>query len=204
MAHKFIKIGVWFGLFALLAWGMKGAQTIHYTIQPTSQLYLVGTTNINTFTCHCQNPATKGSFQLRETENRQGFQCINAILKIKTESFDCHNRLMNRDLYRAMKTTQYPYITIQMLDIAPLSENLEKTQHWAEAKANVQITLTHVSKTMPLTVKVCKIAPKKYHFVSQTDILMTDFGITPPTPGLGLIKVRNKITIHLNLIASVE
>jgi hypothetical protein len=84
------------------------------------------------------------------------------------------------------------------------SENLEKTQHWAEAQANVQITITHISKTMPLQVKVCKIAPNKYNFVSQADILMTDFGITPPTAGLGLIKVRNKITIHLDFIAQVE
>lgn len=191
---------------SLTAFHSTSNNKIYYSINSSSKLYIAGTTNVNSFKCNCEEPLAKGSFVLKENENNATlWKCQDAFLKVRTESFDCRNRLMNRDLYKAMKSSQYPYISIQLLEITQASpKKLSNLCEWVNFKAKVIITLTHVSKTIQIDVKGQNYAPGQFHFLANTDLKMTDFDITPPTAGLGLVKVRDKITVYMDIFTHVE
>jgi hypothetical protein len=207
LKKQYFHFSLQFILFVfLMAFCPKSSNKIYYSIHPNSKLFISGTTNVNTFQCNCTEPLAKGSFTLKELESNQGiFKCNDAWIKVKTESFDCRNRLMNRDLYKAMKSTQYPFISIQLIEISQYSvQKFNKKGEWLDFKAKVIVTLTHVSKTLQIEVRGQHFAPNQFHFLAKTDLRMTDFDITPPTAGLGLIKVRDKITVNLDIYAKVE
>lgn len=199
------KLSLFIFLLLSLAFAFYKGETVSYTIDPASKLYLQGSTNVTNFSCNCNDRFSEGSFQINAKENNSLLQFSNAVMYIKTETFDCRNRLMNRDLYKALKSTQYPKIKIQLLE-AQQNPNamVNDCNDWVTLKGQAIITLTNVSKKVPLDVKAKKTGKNQFRFVSSKDLLMTDFNITPPSPMLGIVKVRDKITIHLDLNVCVE
>lgn len=190
------------GIF--MGFQIRAQHTVQYTIVSQSQLYLEGSTNVNKFTCDYANPFMKGVLQLESTPDGRLVRFKNAILGFEVERFDCHNKLMNKDLYKALKSEQHPEVKIQLLDIRQeAKQEIQNCADWVTIQANTLITISGVSKTVTMPIKAKKINSKQYQFSACQDLLMTDFGITPPAPFFGTIKVRDKITIHLIFLVEV-
>ncbi len=187
-----------------MSFQIRTQQTIQYTIASQSKLSLDGSTNVNKFTCDYTSPLLKGVLQIESTPDARLVRFQNATLQLQTESFDCHNKLMNKDLYKALKSDQFPQVKIQLLDIRQEPKHeIQNCEDWVTIQAKTMITISGVSKNVNMPIRAKKINSKQYQFSVCQDLLMTDFGITPPAPFFGTIKVRDKITIHIELLVEV-
>lgn len=170
-----------------------------FEIEKGSKLYIEGTSNVNSFECICTdefNPQT-AKITLSDDERQVWFTAT--TLKLKTSLLDCDNSKMNRDLCEALKSEDYPYIRIDLHD-AVINEGSFDDPNGAKITCNASITITNISRKVSLIVKGRKLSNGRFRFISTKELLMTDFGVEPPTALLGLIKVRNAIRINFDLI----
>ena len=108
-------------------------------------------------------------------------------------------------MYKALNANVYPDISIELLEVSEEKCNLSgNSVSPVKFIALTRITLNGKSRDFWMKVNVEEITANKFHFVSEKEITMSSFGITPPTAAFGLVKVRDEIKISLNMIVLVE
>ena len=171
-----------------------------FQIEAGSKLYLVGTTNVNTFTCNCQDQFSRDAFTFQWLDaQQQTARFTNTALKIKANSFDCGGSGINRDMQKTLKADAFPHIRIRMEEILR-SGKIAIGENWTQFKARTTVTIAGVDKRVELQVKARKLKNSSFQFAAATDLNLTDFKLEMPRPLMGMIKVNDKITIHLDLI----
>lgn len=176
-------------------------EKVRYSIVKPSELYLQGTTNVNTFKCDCED---RFSTQETEVDNKGTVvKFRNTRLSMTTRKFNCKNAKMDRDLHKALKADKFPRMTIDLLETRQNPDHL-KGSDWFDLDARVLITITGVSKQKQIQAQARKTAPNQYALKGSETVLMTEFGIEPPEAMFGLIKVHDPITFHFNLTIQLE
>ena len=190
-----------FSLFMLSADRMSPIR-LAYQIDENSQLFLLGSTNVNNFKCDC-----KDKFQpaILEGDINPGTRLIrfnNVKLRIKTKLLSCKNNVMNRDMHKALKAEEFPYITVDLVTAQPL-HNEKEMQPGKVYTYNVStvIHIAGISKTQVMQVKFLRSKDNLYRLTASKDILMSDYDIRPRTP-FNIIKIDDTITIHFELMVN--
>ena len=194
-------------LFILFSLFMLSADRVSpirlaYHIDENSQLFLLGSTNVNNFKCDC-----KDKFQpaILEGDINPGTRLIrfnNVKLRIKTKLLSCKNNVMNRDMHKALKAEEFPYITVDLVTAQPL-HNEKEMQPGKVYTYNVStvIHIAGISKTQVMQVKFLRSKDNLYRLTASKDILMSDYDIRPRTP-FNIIKSDDTITIHFELMVN--
>jgi polyisoprenoid-binding protein YceI len=113
--------------------------------------------------------------------------------------------MMNKDLQRTLKGDEYPQIRIELAQAKQLDdEKLKELGTWATQVVEAGLTIAGVRKTIDLSVRAQQTEAGRFRFVSDKNILMTDFGLTPPRALMGTIRVNDLIRIHMDMIVEVE
>ncbi|MFN9112024.1 MAG: hypothetical protein ACK5XN_18320, partial [Bacteroidota bacterium] len=112
----------WICIILLFAFNGSNNFKIAYKIDAKSRLYLNGKTNINSYECYCNDDFPTAVISGAELENGQ-LNFSHAVLQVKTSLLSCKNKLMNRDMHKALKAEEHPYIIITLHDVTPLNSN---------------------------------------------------------------------------------
>ncbi len=177
-----------------------------YRINPKSVLKLDGKTNVNGFTCSCDETFQPQQLIVEPPADGSLTTAFHsATLKLKIKSLDCGNKIMNKDLQKALHANEHPYITIELKKVEQDKCNrLTELKDWIKMKALTKISLNGVSKDYWINITAKKTGPSQYRFIGTKSINMTDFCVTPPVALMGTIKVKDAITINLDLDVTVE
>lgn len=175
------------------------SEELTFVIEHSSQLEIEGSSNVNTFTCHCFcfNEEVR-HIQLGGKSGTTLTKFSGSELQIRTKDLDCGKKAMNRDLYEALKEDQYPHIHIRLIN-TKLFGQLPLTTEWQNFLATTAITIADQEKLVKMHVQGKKLSDNRYRFKGSQVLRMTDFGLEPPKPFMGLIKVDDQIRIHLDL-----
>ncbi|MBT8326816.1 MAG: YceI family protein [Bacteroidia bacterium] len=202
-ANRTIKplLMVVFLTISLLAGSSKSVR-LNYSIDDSSKLILSGTSNVSDYQCDCNELIQTEKEVLFEVCN-DTFTFTNALLELKTKSFDCGLGIITGEMHSALKAKRHPKITVQLLSV-DLSNNTnfladQNKSYTTSGKA--KITIAGNSKVVNLIIKAKKLSNQQYHFSGTKHLKMTDFNIVPPTPAMGLIRVANEVEIELDLKA---
>ena len=177
--------------------------TIIYSFEKGSKVSIDGTTNVKDFFCSSNKLFAQQSAELnREDSEKIGFN--NAALVFNLSSLDCGNNGMNKDLMKAMKADSYPVISVKLTD-AQIEQGKKLSPYgWTTIKINVSISMAGSTKNVFIIVQGKQAGNNHYRFVGQHSMLMTDFGITPPTALFGMVKVKDAIIVKFDLIVSAR
>ncbi len=178
---------------------MASKHEIPFVIEPQSKLYIEGTSNINSFECFCKDDFNRQSARVVPSSDGVSMSFLQTILMLRTAALDCDNSKMNRDLCDALKSEKYPYIKIELHNARITQGSFEKAGSDVVLLSNASITITNVTRKIQLVVRAKRLGSGRYRFFATKELLMTDFGIEPPTALLGLIKVRDAIRINFDL-----
>lgn len=190
-------------VFLFLVLLSNGAHADHrkvfgYSVMPESRITISGTTNISQFACLSLNEAPAGSFLLEETGPMgRSLRFHDAYLQIGVSSFDCGHRVMNRDMHRSLGGEKFPYITIKILE----ATNIHFNPRTSSGTARIGVAITLNGKTQKSTMLISFQKQDMGNIVvdASKEMRMSDFGVNPPTPALGLVKVNDEVTIKINL-----
>ncbi len=179
------------------------ADTLFYTLglRPDSRLYLTGdstlhpygsTSTLTQVTAVLSSVST--STALMDVARQAPFQKFEVTVPV--QGLKSGDSGLDKNLYKAMKVTQYPEIYFVL-------DHYEKQPEIPDSplsfKASGRLTIAGVHKDIVLTGKA---QPHNGVLLveGQYDLRMSDYGIKPPTLLLGAIRVADPVVIHFHLL----
>lgn len=171
--------------------------TVRWAVQKSSSLKIAGSSNVNQFACEVNGYYQTDTIAFTATEQTNRIVPLRGSLTIDVESFDCHNRMLTKDLRRTLKSTEHPTFTVRFvtLERIPVFSNNRDV-----LKGVVEVELAGVSKRFEINYTLEKNGGVVV-LNGAKDFSFTDFMLTPPKKLGGAIKVRDKFNVefHLNL-----
>lgn len=173
-----------------------------YHIDEKSQLFLLGSTNVNTFKCDCKDKFQPAILEGEINPSTRLIRFKNAKLLVKTKLLSCRNNVMNRDMHKALKADEFPFITVDLLNALPQHNEKEmlpgKVYNY---NVNTNISIAGINKSQLIHVKMMRTKDNLYRLTASKDILMSEYEIRPRTP-FNIIKIDDLISIHFELLVS--
>ncbi|MGI9158415.1 MAG: YceI family protein [Saprospiraceae bacterium] len=201
--------GQWLLLFTAwtiaLGWAQPktGYMKKHFTIADNSRLSLKGVSNVNTFTCNCEERYNPQIFELEQQEGRARF--LQTSLKISTRKFNCQNDKIDHDMRKALKAEKFPYIQIDLLETRQdVGSFRSGDRDWFDIQAKVRITICGVQRIKTIPAKAMALSDSTFRLKGVQPIVMSEFGIAPPSALFGLIQVQDQIDFHFDLFLSIS
>jgi hypothetical protein len=204
------------GLSFPVLFGMPGHHAVkpgdivngNYQVQIAQESHLVinGHTNVNTFSCGYNGNFYPDTLSVNTIATSGCLRFKNADIRLKTELFDCSNKMMNPDFRNLLKSDQYPYIRIKVLEI---DKNPGQVKNYLVSNYDrnmllltVAITIAGQKKIYNLPIEVAGDRNNNF-YKGHLKMNIRDFGLTPPRKMLGLVVVDEMVSIDFMVKISV-
>jgi polyisoprenoid-binding protein YceI len=166
-------------------------------IRPESRVWISGASNIRHFTCKAR--ALSGAIDLRGVvTDAPVLTGTNAAtepsLSVTVGKLDCGLGRMNRHLRDALRGAQYPRIDFRL---ATYEVDLKAAT--PAARIAGVVTIAGVERPVTATAAVHADSLGTLHIRGSYVIRPTDFGVAPPRRFGGLLRVRDRITVHFDV-----
>ena len=102
---------------------------------------------------------------------------------------------LDKNMHKALKVAQYPDIVFKL-------SKLEAGAAPNTIKAVGLLKIAGVEKEVALPLKVA-VNATTITVIGDIDLLMTDYGIKPPTAMLGMLKTDPKVTVSLEIVLAL-
>lgn len=147
-----------------------------------------------------------GNRQIRPSPGEESEEPrLHVSIKIPITSFDCRHSRMNRDMYQALKSDRYDYITFDFQRAHPLEPqpHLPDTL-FADAYHPFFIegilNVAGVERQVSLIIQGRRETDGRYNIRGRKEISMPDYDIDPPTAFRGLIRAHEDLTVFFDLM----
>ena len=117
-----------------------------------------------------------------------------AYVKIPVKSMKSEHSGLDDNLCDHLKADKYPYIIFQLSSASSAKYNNGSFT----AKANGNLTVAGVTKPVTMDITFSRNSDGSVHLTGKTDLLMSDFGVDPPT-FMFVMHTDNKVTINFDL-----
>jgi polyisoprenoid-binding protein YceI len=126
--------------------------------------------------------------------NSDGSYNLEAMhIEMNVHSIKSNEKVMNNKTYAALKANAHPEIIFTIT--TPIkSLKINATENTFPVKGN--LTIAGVTKLVDMQVKAMIPAKGKLVFEGSQKIKMTDYGVSPPTALLGVLKTDNDIVLN--------
>jgi hypothetical protein len=172
----------------------EGTDSEMWQINASSSLSVDGKTNINTFKCVVSSYGKTDTLLCDLNKVGNSYFKIKSILDIPVSNFDCHHRIMTKDLQKTLKMSQFP---VMYIDIRSLNTLPGNAMH-SGSTGDVYISLAGTKVKYQLQFKA-NHHQGHIEFTSKKFILFSDFGLTPPSKLGGAIKVNDQLEVEVRL-----
>lgn len=194
-------------LFILLAlvWavGAGSADAQRYVISEDSEMWLEGTSTVNSFECEAET--LRFDHDVEHDIEATGFSVPGVSLVVPVHDLDCDNRRMNRDMRNALQADAFPEIRLDVfrMDLLPEAAADTESQDMPLVAFHGVMTLAGVSRDVTIRLAGWLDEQQRLHGQGTLDVKMTDFNVDPPTALFGLVKAHDDISIRFHLMADV-
>lgn len=145
-----------------------------------SAIEIIGKTNVNTFKC-----INKDVGSININFNRINAQNLPEII-VPVKDFDCHNRIMTRDLQSTVKMEEFPNFRIKFLSLSQVSTG--------NYRANIEVRM--MNRVKSYLVDFLLSSGTLY---GKKGIKFSDFAISPPRRMGGMIVVNDNLNLSFSL-----
>ena len=161
------------------------------SIQPSSSITIKGTSTLHDY--ECSTKTFEGMIELDHSD--KVFTSVD--ISIPVLSLHSNSTSMDDNMYDALKAKQYPRIQFSLLP----SDSVRIAHAQADSMLHLQgnLTIAGKQKLIDLQLVVAKNGNGIIRVHGTKKLLMTDFGIDPPTFMLGVLKTGNEVTIEFSL-----
>jgi polyisoprenoid-binding protein YceI len=156
------------------------------SFEPSSTVWVQGDSTVRGFTC----VATQLTSALKTTESTELASLVeDATVAIPVGKLDCGNGKMNEHMRKALKVEQNPNIEFKLA-----SYSIDGNR--AVLKGN--LTIAGSSKDVEIGGTVLQ-EEGLVQVSAQKQIVMSEWGVKPPSLMMGTMKVKDKVTVGFNV-----
>ena len=180
-------------LIAVLLVVPTSAQTTNYVIAPESSIHVDGTSN--------QTPewtvyATEihGMVTLDEEGSIDSVRLVVPSKMMKSKK----SPIMDRGMYSALKANDYPEVVYELASVSDMTMADDST-----FSLTTTGNLTIATETKEITVPVEGVSKENgiIHFSGTHALLMTEYGLKPPSLMFGAYRTGDELVVNFDLIA---
>ena len=182
---------------AATAAGAQSASAIRLRLEPGSELSIEGTSNVHDF--HCKTNKINAYIDVNPDYTKDLTKVARPIVSVQVniavKSLSCGNRKMDENMYSTLKADENQLIKYRLSGYDILNGSATSFA----AKTNGTLTILGKDKIVAMQVDATRLAEGKATAQGEETLLMTDFGIKPPSFMFGTMKVGNEIKVKFNL-----
>ena len=182
------------------------ADTIRYEARPGSKVKIEGTSTVHDWTVESGIIAGYIEFDsaapFDPSKDSNDFKVTPKVeVSIPVSSLKSGKSLMDDVMHDAMKIKDFKKIEYTLKEMKPKEH---KAGEPLQFDTKGDLTVAGVKKEIDMLVTMAPIEGSKLKSTGSTDLKMTDFGIKPPAPslGLGLIKTADEVKITFEWITA--
>jgi polyisoprenoid-binding protein YceI len=169
------------------------------TFQPDSKVWVEGTSSVRGYNCKATSlqgnvAANPGGSTLAVADLEKAVRTVD--LTIPVQGLECGNTTMNGHLRNALKAQQAPTIRFQLssYDVAASGEST------GTAKLTGTLSIAGQEKPVTIDATVSCDGNGAVRVKGSKEILMTEFGVRPPTLMMGTLKVRDRVVVNFDVV----
>lgn len=192
MLHRLIVL-ILFAAIAPMARGQY-LEAVEARLESGSVIAIDGTSTVNSFTCRASDVEGRASLPSAAGSTKE----VDVVIVVPVTGFDCGKRRMNADMQKAMRADEFPAIRFE-LDRAELLGSRGENEH----RLAVHGYLFIAGEQRPVSMAVVGRpgSDGRMHLVGRASMLMSDFGIDPPSALLGMVQAHDQIVVRFDLEA---
>ncbi len=167
-----------------------------YAFQPESKLWIEGTSNKSDWTVNATVLAGNVSLKNPAAASGPGVEKVRLVVP-SAKILSGKSTIMDRLMHKTLQVEEHPEIVYELTS--------------AEAGANALALLTHgrltlagVTKNVDVPVQGQQLADGKMRFTGSHTLLMTDYGMKPPTAMFGALHTGDEVVVHFDLVAAAR
>jgi polyisoprenoid-binding protein YceI len=180
----------------LLAGAVSVEAQVRYQATPKSTVKLEGTSTVHDWTV--EGKIIGGSIEFASEEALDPAKTAGEVkakvdVSIPVSSLQSGKKLMNEIMHDALKIKDHKAITYTLKDMKPQAR---KAGEPLKFDTKGDLTVAGIKKEIDMVVTLVPDG-NKLKATGSKQLKMTDFGIKPPAPavGLGLIKTADEVTV---------
>lgn len=154
-----------------------------------------GESNLNTFTCRADRYYTADNLALFYSQGEK-YKFEDNRIVIDLRQFDCGKTLITRDFQQTLMIDEHPEIIISFLSLNKLPCDSYEEDF---VECVVRITMAGVSKETTITFSVKPFQNGSMLFRGEHTFTFSDFELQPPTKFMGMIQVKNMLSVYFSL-----
>jgi polyisoprenoid-binding protein YceI len=169
------------------------------TVSPESRVILHGRSNVNSFSCATSTFQTSIRIDSAEGSEARAKSVVRLTVTVPVRSLDCGRARMNDDMFRALKADSFPEIryVLTTYDVEEHSASVDSVVIHSVG----ELTVAGVTKRIELQVNGNRNDSGSLRGAGGVKLLMTDFGIRPPTAFFGAIRTKNALEVGVEIRA---
>jgi polyisoprenoid-binding protein YceI len=184
--------------------GAQSASAIRLRLDPASELTVEGTSSMHAW--HCKTNKLNAYVDVDPGYTKDLTKVARPIAAVKVnivvKTLTCGNSQMDRNMYGTLKADQNQLIkyTLSGYDIL----NGSTSPSTFAAKTNGTLLVAGQEKPIEMKISAERTSDGKAVAQGEQTLLLTDFGITPPSFMFGALKVGNEVKVKFTLKAGPE
>lgn len=189
-------------LVAMSATAGAQATSTRLRIEPGSELSIAGTSNVHDF--HCKTNKINAYIDVDPGYTKDLTKVARPIVSVQVniavKSLTCDNKKIDQNMYSTLKADENQLIKYKLSAYDMLSGSA------AAFAANTTGTLTILGKDKIVAMKIdaARLDEGKATAQGEETLLMSEFGIKPPSFMFGTMRVNDQIKVKFNLKAGPE
>ena len=170
---------------------LKGDSTLHHFYSTTTAL----AADLEAVAAHSGDPKNLFLESLKNGELKK------FVLRVPVNTLKSGESRLDKNMYEALKAKENPEITFRMAEYA-----LKPADAPGEFTARVKGVLTVAGKGQEMTLEARgkAMAGGAAKLSGMKELLMTDFGVQPPSMMMGAVKTDNRVEIFYELQFAFE
>ena len=183
--------------------GSTQAQSVRLAVGPESKLWVEGGSNLHGWSCKASSidAAIDVDEAFLKSTTIAPTLLKKVTVKVPVRNLKCGHGGMDNNLYKALKADDSPEISyiLATFDVVQGAATDSFT-----VKAVGALTVAGTEKTVNMDVTAARLPDGGVKAEGELPLLMTDFGVKPPTALLGTLRTDNKITVKFSLLVGPQ
>ena len=187
----------------------SGAQSYlldNVTIEKGGKVWIEGEAGMISYQCNAENLSGVGRIN-NTTNSMSGISQQDSEIEISVslpvQALSCGKRAMDKDMYEALKSDNYPNISYKLLS-AELTNESSDTTEWMDIHTRGIMEIAGVQDTTSFLVQGKLINDNRFQVRGSKQIHMDTYNIERPTAMLGLIKASKDLSVHFDVTVQLE
>jgi hypothetical protein len=171
-------------------------EVVRWAVQKTSTLRIKGKTNITDFTCDIKGYYQQDTICYSMQDDRNKVVNLKGQLSINVNNFDCHNKMLTKDLRKTLRADLYPNMVVRFIGFQRMPafvNNKDVIRGWVEVELSGTCKRFEICYKLEKTGSVINLnGVKSFSF--------SDFNLVPPQKLGGIVKVKEDFSVDFNLV----